>query len=516
MGRPKRYRQKRHEQAHSLKSKSLFGHLVTELMITQNFSQREAEIVAKPCFTYFKDNLCDTAEGQIKFDIIKGINNHKRTKKQKKKAILTPIAYSDIELFQEFGLKELQLNRVLRMIEEAYRQEGLLDMKSACFLGNITDRALRERMHSLWKKGIRAPLSMMSKKYRENMSTFRQSYCVEHYLLDEDHEELRKELCISQTDWEQIYSTFRHIGKNRAKDPKKLASAFNIPEVLVNEYIGLANKYCDSHIFKEYNNPASEIECPGDISTREKFIHELKQRCGFSPALADKLERDLRELSKKISLKKRNANEIIYYAVSDHEPAGKPLSECELIPVKIEYIAPDDREFFTVDSTNELKWFRTLRYCTQVRFQGALLNQIDLAFLLGISPAVLQKLSKEHEKVVLPTRGNMCDIGPAPSHAEKIIGLYIQGFTETQIKRRTAHDLSSIERYIDAFTKVVGLLVVEGLETAEIRKILGCSRRLVNKYIELFHKYNTAEYQWWMSKIRKKYEGTIKKKLKWR
>lgn len=87
-------------------------------------------------------------------------------------------------------------------------------------------------------------------------------------------------------------------------------------------------------------------------------------------------------------------------------------------------------------------------------------------------------------------------MGPAPSHAEKIISLYLQGYTETQIKRRTGHNYESIERYIDTFTKVVGLLEKEGLTPAEIRKILSCSRRLVNKYIELYYQFNTAEYQW--------------------
>jgi len=103
LGRKKRYRQKRHEQVHSLKSKSLFGHLVTELVKKQGFSQNEAKVVANPCFKYFKENLCDTAEGQIKFHVIDGINNHKRGKKNKKVITLTPITYSDIELLEELG-----------------------------------------------------------------------------------------------------------------------------------------------------------------------------------------------------------------------------------------------------------------------------------------------------------------------------------------------------------------------------------------------------------------------------
>ena len=512
MGRQLGYRHKRHEQVHSLKSKSLFGHLVTELIQTQGFTQREAEIVAKPCFVYFKQDLCDTAEGQIEIDIIDGLNNHKRTKKETKVATLTPIAYSDIELFEEFGLREMQLGRTLRMIEEAYSQEGLLDIKRICFLTQITDQPLRERLHELWNLGIRAPLSMIRRKYLDNMTMFRQSYCVERYLKGVELENLRRELFISQTDWEQIYSTFRHINLRKNDDIGQLARDFTIPEQLVTEYRDIASEYSDNYIYKQYQTSSLKIECPGDVSTREKFINELTNHCGFSPAVADKLERDLRELGKKIDSQNRKPNEIIYYAVSDHEPSGKPLAECELVPVKIPYFTNDDLELFNKESSTNLKWEKAKRYATEVRKQGALLNQIDIAFLLGISPVVLQKLTKENDKIILPTRGNICDMGPAPSHAEKIISLYLQGYTETQITRRTGHSYDSIERYLDSFTKVVGLLIKEGLSAAEIRKILGCSRRLVNKYIELYHQFNTAEYQWWIAKVYKKYENCVKKK----
>ncbi len=78
--------------------------------------------------------------------------------------------------------------------------------------------------------------------------------------------------------------------------------------------------------------------------------------------------------------------------------------------------------------------------------------------------------------------------------------------------RKTFHDYASISRYINAFIKVVGFLENEGLNRLEIRKILGCSLRLVDKYIELYHQFNTPEYKWWMSKIRKMYNTKGKKK----
>ncbi|MGB9825470.1 MAG: DUF1670 domain-containing protein, partial [Desulfofundulus sp.] len=81
----------------------------------------------------------------------------------------------------------------------------------------------------------------------------------------------------------------------------------------------------------------------------------------------------------------------------------------------------------TLDASSKLKWERMLRYTTQARVQGGLLTQPDLAFLLGVHPGVIQRLMKEHDRIVLPTRGNIADMGPGQTHAAKIIELYLLG-----------------------------------------------------------------------------------------
>lgn len=510
MGRQNRYRQKRHEQVHSLKSKSLYGLLITEFMQKQNLSQKEAEIVADLCFRYFNNALCEANEGQISYEVIDGTNNHNRGAKESKEVNLTVFNYSDIELLEEFGVNELQMNRVFRMIEQAYQQGGLVNYTIVCSLVAMTKKTLRSRIKKFWEDGIRCPLSGMASKYRQQMSEFRQARAIRRYLDGDDVKEIRKDLCISKAVWKNIYYTFFNLLDSEGSI-SELSAKFNIPEQLVEEYLDITEEYDISEIQKR----AQDSKATGDVTTRKNFIKELENYCGFFPALAERVEQDLRELAREISNTRCQDNEIVYYAVSDQEPAGKPLSECELIPVHIEYTTPKDQKVFEKEGVNKLKWQRALRYATQCRYQGALLNQIDLSFLIGISPAVLQRLTKEHDKTLLPTRGNMVDMGPAVSHAEKIIGLYLQGYTETQVKRKTGHELTSIERYLEAFIKVVGLLEFEGLNPAQIRKVMGCSRRLVDKYLELYHEYNTAEYQWFMNfYVRNRYKNKFKKKQK--
>lgn len=86
--------------------------------------------------------------------------------------------------------------------------------------------------------------------------------------------------------------------------------------------------------------------------------------------------------------------------------------------------------------------------------------------------------------MVVPTRGVVADMGPALSHADKIIRLYMDGSTETEIVRRTGHSYESVESYLLDFAKVTYLLE-RGLPVPAIRKVMGCSRRLVEKYVNL-------------------------------
>ncbi len=110
---------------------------------------------------------------------------------------------------------------------------------------------------------------------------------------------------------------------------------------------------------------------------------------------------------------------------------------------------------------------------------------------------------KNNEEFV-PTRGNVVDIGPGLTHAKKIIRLFMEGYTESEIVRRTHHSYASVENYLDRFCKVVGLKD-DGLTAVEIRIALGCSLNTVKDYLALVEEFDTKEYRWTMGKIRSMY-----------
>jgi hypothetical protein len=116
----------------------------------------------------------------------------------------------------------------------------------------------------------------------------------------------------------------------------------------------------------------------------------------------------------------------------------------------------------------------------------------------------------DSDKVIpIPTRGNMHDIGPGISHAEKIIKLYLEGHTETEIKFKTAHSYESIENYLRKFTKVVGLTDM-GLNLNQIRMSAKMTYNLAAKFREIYERYNTEEYGWILAKIRNNFNQTLR------
>ena len=118
---------------------------------------------------------------------------------------------------------------------------------------------------------------------------------------------------------------------------------------------------------------------------------------------------------------------------------------------------------------------------------------------------------KQHDQVVLPTRGRVADMGSTLSHTEKIIALYMDGYTETEVKRRTGHSYDSIERYLFDFSRVI-CLTERGMPLPAIRQALGMSRKVVSKYLDLYRRFNHPDFAFRMARVRRMVEaGDIKK-----
>jgi hypothetical protein len=264
--------------------------------------------------------------------------------------------------------------------------------------------------------------------------------------------------------------------------------------------------------YRDYSKLYPPINIPkNDITDKREILrYTLKNYFSFSNALVTDYLSSLAHEASNCNKQRKNG-EIIYYAVSENTGSGTPLSDTQLLPVKLTIFSQDDKKPESPYNTSIRKWNKAERYSIQAKSQRATLSQYDLAFLLGVSLSVIKNLMKKHDDKLIPTRGNIHDIGPGISHAEKIIKLYLEGYTETEIKLKTAHGYKSIENYLKTFTKVVGLTDL-GLNLNQVRMSAKITYNLASKFSEIYKKYNTRQYGWIMAKIRNNFNQTVKKK----
>jgi len=516
VGRPAFFRQRILTQAASLEAKSLFNFLVSEIRTRREVPLEEAILAARDVLEYLERNLLTRTLGQIQFPAISGRENHKKRSRanQPEKLInLTVVAEEDIELMAEFGTVALQRGRLARLIEEAYAQDAILDGHRLSVLFLQTHRGIRALLQSFWQQGVLLPVAGMKRTNRQLMQGLRGVLAIDRYLSGEDLTALRKDLAISTSRWQRWWQSFKELVRNQDRPLAELAGTLQEPVELLTAWreVYEDHRKKDPGLAARLGLNQGTLSKPDAITNRQALGELLCRRHGYSPAAAEQFLDDLVDLAARLNRQERAPGAIIYQAVSDREPAGKKLAECELKAVVLDYVTREDWELANRDNAEALKWTRLLRFAAQARSQGATLNQPDLALLLGLSTKSIQSLLKKHPGVVVPTRGLVADMGPALSHADKIIRLYMDGYTETEIVRRTGHSYESVENYLLDFARVTYLLE-RGLPVPAIRKVLGCSRRLVEKHVSLYREFSGPDHAFMMAKVRRLAEAHPVKK----
>ncbi|MDA8097903.1 MAG: DUF1670 domain-containing protein [Clostridia bacterium] len=191
------------------------------------------------------------------------------------------------------------------------------------------------------------------------------------------------------------------------------------------------------------------------------FRTVLEQDFALSPVKLRAIREIAGEVMSALSAR-RPDGDVVYWVVASTEPTGKPLEACRLVPVALTLYDPQDIPPPDVDRDlnriSAVKLEKVLRCATKAKHGGAYLTYADLGYLLGIHPEAIARLVKANPKVVIPLRGAECDIGRGVTHRKKIIQLYMEMHTETEIVSRTGHSYESIENYIKEFAASWGPL----------------------------------------------------------
>jgi len=219
------------------------------------------------------------------------------------------------------------------------------------------------------------------------------------------------------------------------------------------------------------------------------YTNYLMDRYKFSRVVAENLYKDTLILSLVFSHVKRTDGQIIYLAVKNNEPAGKPLKKCQYINVKITYRHPDDDKVRAEQGITGLRRHKIKRISEESVTQGAPLTQEDLANILDVDRSTIIRdiVALKQQGTEIITRSHYTDQGRGQTHKEQIIKLFLQSFSLTDIVNRSKHVLENVQRYIYDFLRI-SLLHLEDKPVLMIARLAKVSKALVEEYIELYDK----------------------------
>jgi len=249
-------------------------------------------------------------------------------------------------------------------------------------------------------------------------------------------------------------------------------------------------------------------------SDAHSLVHNLVTRYDMSLAEAECLTQELREKQLREDPLALLDGQVFYTVVDRDEPAGKPLAKCRTVRVRLSLHPPEDLAYRAEYGLAALQQLLVSRLCHEAFQQGGLLAQEDLSRLLYLSRATIQRILAAYRRAgdYLPTRGFYHDMGPAPSHKYQAVRLYLRGLLPTHIAQRLCHSLSSVERYLDDFCRVMGA-VEAGFAAPAICQFTGHSERLVGEYLALYTAFkDQPEHQDTLDVLRRRMRALADKK----
>lgn len=220
------------------------------------------------------------------------------------------------------------------------------------------------------------------------------------------------------------------------------------------------------------------------------FKQDVVDGYGLSRVEADVLWDYVANFVKEHYLACRFDNQIIFYAVSLEEPAGKPVKDCKLIPVNLTLYSHRDWKIKAKLGIPALREYLAARLSKEAYNQGGLLSQTDLADILIVDKSTVKRIVKRIKARggSIPTRGEIKDIGPGISHKARIIELLLKRYQPIEVALKTKHSITSITRYFENFIKV-SYLYDEGFSIVKIRHLTGTSEKVVGEYIKIYARY---------------------------
>ncbi len=177
------------------------------------------------------------------------------------------------------------------------------------------------------------------------------------------------------------------------------------------------------------------------------------------------------------------------FDIDDPPSRNKTAENVRLVPVVLDLWTDKDLDA-QLDRlpASERLLARCIRLHEQAHAQGALLSNVDLAGMLGVSDSRISSLLAAHErehKVVIPRRATLHDVGSGVTHKRIICWKrYVDGKSPDVIARETHHSLTAVDRYLGMFNRV-RCCNQQQMPSHEIARVLACTERLVLEYLDI-------------------------------
>jgi DNA-binding Lrp family transcriptional regulator len=219
----------------------------------------------------------------------------------------------------------------------------------------------------------------------------------------------------------------------------------------------------------------------------QEFLRVLEQEFRLAPRVAQALLAEA-EAYLRPSEATLGSGQIAVLLAERRAGVSQPLGETRKQRVYWTVDAgASDRSVLREYGSNGLRQMRIQRLLSEALEQGAAASQEDLAEALAVDVRTIKRDFKalQARGVLLASRGYLHAVGRGQTHKSQIVRRWLQGESYDQLAQSTRHSLSSIQRYIQLFVRVVALYQQQQ-SASQSAFVLQCSERLVEEHLALY------------------------------
>lgn len=217
-----------------------------------------------------------------------------------------------------------------------------------------------------------------------------------------------------------------------------------------------------------------------------EFLYELVNSYSCSPKESELILETAKQCLIQDNVLKEGEIEVSVIALE--ERSGKMIEKMKKTRVRLTIDnGKEDRDIEIEYGRMELRRVKTQRITEEAIEQGGVLSQEDLARILGCDERTIRRDIREikREGIEIVTRGVLHSMGRGQTHKHKIVGMYLDEQTFSDIKLKTHHSVGSIKRYLESFIRVLMSWHNKLRDIREISLGTGLSEYLVKQYLEL-------------------------------